>query len=112
MRDLSARVEPTYPAPGGFVAAGVPVAGPNNTVRYKLTIPAYAGYCYEVYGNPTLADLEWQALPFSLTPTGSIDRHKQVATAEGSLSIYVAAKAEKGFYKVSLRVPGANTGTP
>ncbi|WP_052574106.1 hypothetical protein [Haloferula sp. BvORR071] len=105
-------VEPTYPAPGGFLAQGEPVAGPNGTVRYKLTIPAYANYCYEIYGNPTMADLEWKALPFSLSQTGSIDRHKHVATAEGSLSLYVAAAAEKGFYKVSFRVPGANTGMP
>ncbi|MCW1883417.1 hypothetical protein OKA04_01670 [Luteolibacter flavescens] len=105
-------VEPTYPAPGGFVATGTPVAGPNNTVRFKLTIPVYAGYCYEIYGNPTLADLDWKALPFSVTQTGTIDRHKHVATAEGSLSIYVDTKADRGFYKVSYRVPGANTGTP
>ena len=26
--------------------------------------------------------------------------------------IYVATAAEYGFYKVSFRVPGANTGTP
>jgi protocatechuate 3,4-dioxygenase beta subunit len=105
-------VEPTYPAPGGFVAAGVPVAGPNGTVRYQLTIPAYANYCYEIYGNPTLADLEWKALPFSLSQTGALDRHKHVATAEGSLPLYVEAEATKGFYKVAFRVPGANTGTP
>ncbi len=105
-------VEPGYPSPGGFVAVGEPVIGPDNTVRYKLTIPVYAGYCYEIYGNPTLADLEWKALPFAITQTGAIDRHKHVTTAEGSLSIYVEAKAEKGFYKVSFRVPGANTGTP
>jgi protocatechuate 3,4-dioxygenase, beta subunit len=105
-------VEPTYPAAGGFIAAGTPVAGPDSTIRYKLTLPAYAGYTYEVYGNPTLADLEWKALPFSLSQTGAIDRHKHTATSEGSLSIYVAAAADRGFYKVSFRVPGANTGTP
>ena len=88
------------------------MAGPNNTVRYKLTIPVYTGYCYEVYANPTLADLEWKALPFSVTQTGTIDRHKHLATAEGSLSIYVEAEATRGFYKVAFRVPGANTGTP
>ncbi len=105
-------VEPTYPAPGGFIAKGEPVVGPNGSVRYKLTIPVYANYCYEVYGNPTMADLEWKALPFAITQTGTIDRHKHVATAEGSLSIYVAAAATSGFYKVSFRVPGANTGVP
>jgi hypothetical protein len=29
-----------------------------------------------------------------------------------SPSIYLEAKAVKGFYYVSFRVPGANTGTP
>ncbi|MBB5350265.1 protocatechuate 3,4-dioxygenase beta subunit [Haloferula luteola] len=105
-------VEPEYPDAGGFLASGERVAGPNNTLRYKLTIPAYTNYCYEVYGNPTLADLAWAALPFSLTQTGEIDRHQHVATAEGPLDIYVEAAALKGFYKVSFRPPGANTGTP
>jgi len=105
-------VDPSYPAPGGFVASGEPVAGPGGRTRYKLTVPAYANYCYEVYGNPTVADLGWAALPFSLTPTGEIDRHQHVATAEGPLSLYVEAEALRGFYKVSYRVPGANTGTP
>ena len=105
-------MEPTYPGSGGFIATGEPVVGPNNTIRYKLIFPVYAGYCYEVYGNPTMADLEWAALPFSLTQTGAIDRHKQVVSTEGNLSIYVEAAALKGFYKVAFRVPGANTGTP
>jgi protocatechuate 3,4-dioxygenase beta subunit len=105
-------VEPTYPAPGGFVVAGEAVAGPDGTVRFKLVIPAYANYCYEIYGNPSLADLEWKALPFSLTQIGSIDRNKFVATQEGSLSLYVDTAASRGFYKVSFRVPGANIGTP
>lgn len=105
-------VEPTYPAPGGFIAQGVPVAGPSGTQRFKVTIPVYTNYCYEIYGNPTLADLEWHALPFSLTQMGALDRHKYVATANGNLDVYVTAPAVKDFYKVSFRVPGANTGTP
>lgn len=105
-------VEPTYPAAGGFLAQGERVTGPNGALRYKITINAYANYCYEIYGNPTLADLEWKALPFAIAQTGTIDRNKHVATAEGSLSFYVDAAAEKGFYKVAFRVPGANTGTP
>ena len=44
--------------------------------------------------------------------TGSIDRHKHTATADGTLSVYVDRKADRGFYKVTFRVPGANTGTP
>jgi hypothetical protein len=41
-----------------------------------------------------------------------IDRNKYTATANGSLDLYVEAKSAKGFYYVSFRVPGANTGTP
>jgi protocatechuate 3,4-dioxygenase beta subunit len=105
-------VEPTYPEAGGFLAAGEVVTGPSSAPRYKLTIPAYANYCYEIYSNPTLADMEWKALPFSLTQTGALDRHKHIATAGGSLGFYVEAPAGRGFYKVSFRPPGANTGTP
>jgi hypothetical protein len=104
--------DPTYPAPGGFLAQGTLVAGPGSTARFKISIPAYTGYTYEIYGDPTLADLEWRALPFSLTATGTIDRHKHTATATGTLDLYVETTALKGFYKVSFRVPGANTGTP
>ena len=104
--------DPTYPAPGGFLSQGTLVAGPGTTKRFKLSIPAYSGYTYEIYGDPTLADLEWRALPFSLTQTGTIDRHKHTATATGALDFYVETAAEYGFYKVSFRVPGANTGTP
>ncbi len=89
------------------------VPGPaGGNPRYRLTLPAYANYTYEVYGNPTLADLDWRALPFSLTATGAIDRHKHTATAEGTLDLYVEAKATRGFYKVTFRVAGANSGTP
>jgi protocatechuate 3,4-dioxygenase beta subunit len=106
-------VEPTYPGGGSLIAAGTLVAGPlGGNPRYKITVPAYVGYTYEIYGNPTVADLEWKALPFSLIQTGALDRHKQSATSQGSLDLYVEAKAVNGFYKVSFRVPGANTGTP
>ena len=105
-------VEPTYPAPGGFVIAGEVMTGASNSQVYRLRIPVYTGYTYEVYGNPTLADLEWKALPFSLTQTGAPDRNKHTATAEGFLDLFVKASATKGFYKVTFRVPGANTGTP
>lgn len=105
--------EPAYPGGGSLIVAGTPVDGPNNgNARFKLTIPAYAGYSYEIYGNPTFADLGWQALPFSLTQTGTIDRHIHTATADGSLDVYVEQKATKGFYAVTFRVPGANTGSP
>ena len=73
---------------------------------------AYTGYTYEIYGNPTMADLGWKALPFAVSQTGTIDRNKHTATADGSLNLYVERKAERGFYFVSFRVPGANTGTP
>lgn len=106
-------VEPTYPNSGSLTAAGTLVAGPaGGNPRYKITIRAYAGYTYEIYGNPTFADLEWRALPFAIGQTGSIDRHKHTATSEGELSFYVEAKATKGFYQISFRPSGANTGTP
>src|SRR5437762_3517264 len=54
-------VEPTYPGGGSIVMAGTAVAGPiGGNARFKITVPAYTGYTYEIYGNPTLADLGWQ----------------------------------------------------
>jgi protocatechuate 3,4-dioxygenase beta subunit len=109
----STPVEPVYPGGGRLIATGALVAGPaGGNPRYRLTVPAYANYTYEVYGNPTFADTLWGSLPFSLTQTGAIDRHKYTATAEGMLNLYVEAKSVKGFYTVSFRVPNANTGTP
>ena len=106
-------VEPTYPKGGSLVVAGRLVAGPTGgNPRYKISVPAYAGYSYEIYGNPTLGPLAWRALPYSLTQTGAVDRTIHTATAEGNLDLYTDAKAAKGFYYVSFRVPGANTGTP
>src|SRR5206468_828834 len=68
-------VQPTYPNSGSLVVAGTAVAGPTaGNARYRISIPAYAGYSYEIYGNSTLASLAWRALPFSLTQTGTIDR--------------------------------------
>ena len=106
-------VEPIYPGGGSLVVAGAVVAGPaGGNPRYRLSVPAYTGYNYEVYGNPTLADLSWTALPFSLTEAGAIDRNIFTATADGTLHLFVEAKSARGFYTVSFRVPGANTGTP
>lgn len=105
--------EPTYPNGGSLVVAGTAIGGLTaGSVRYQLTVPAYVGYTYEIYGNPTLSDLDWKALPFSLAPAAVVDRHKHTATSEGTLTFYVDSKAERGFYKVAFRVPGANTGTP
>jgi protocatechuate 3,4-dioxygenase beta subunit len=118
-------IEPVYPG-GGLLIAGAPVAGPTNT-RFKITLPAVANYTYEVYGNPTLANvgntitnwqapyltnMSWAALPFSLTQTGDINANKITATNDGLLNLYLEEKAVKGFYYVSFRLPGANTGTP
>ena len=106
-------VEPAYPGGGSLVIAGASVAGPpGGNRRYRLTVPAYANYTYEIYGNLTFANLEWKALPFSLTQTGAIDRHKHTATTNGTLNLFVEAKSTKGYYAVSFRVPNANTGTP
>jgi len=106
-------VEPAYPGGGGLVVAGAAAAGPaGGNARYRITVTGATGYTYELYGNSTLADLGWQALPFSMSHTGAIDRNQYSATADGPLSFYVEEKASTGFYYVSYRVPGANTGTP
>lgn len=105
-------VEPTYPGGGSLVVASHLVNTSTGTRRYKITVPAYTGYTYEVYGNPTLADLSWKALPFTISETTSIDRNKHTATVDGPLTLYLAEQADKGFYYISFRVPGANTGTP
>ena len=119
-------IEPAYPS-GSFVVAGAAVAGPTNTARFKISIPAYANYTYEVYGNPTLGNIgntitnwgtpyltnmSWAALPFSLNQTGVINTNKITASSNGTLDLYLEEKAVEGFYYVSFRVPGANTGTP
>lgn len=129
-------VQPVYPGSvGGLVIAGTPVAGPTNSTRFKITVPAYANYTYEVYGNPTLfnagngitnvssatnnliisgnrTNMGWGALPFSLSQTGVVNTNKFTAAASGNLDLYLSAAAAKGFYFVTFRVPGANTGTP
>jgi protocatechuate 3,4-dioxygenase beta subunit len=118
-------VQPSYPS-GSFLIAGEPVAGPTNTARFRISIPAYTNYTYEVYGNPTLLDagsltnmnalyrtnMSWAALPFSLSQTGTINTNKFTAPTNGTLNFYLQEKSAKGFYYVSFRVPGANTGTP
>lgn len=83
-------VEPTYPG-GSLVVRGELVPGPiSSSPRFRLRFSAYAGYSYEVYGNPTLGPLAWGALPFSLTQAGTIDRNIHTASAEGTLDLYVA----------------------
>lgn len=101
--------EPSYPDGGSLIVRAEAVEGSS---RYKISFPAYTGYTYEVYGNPTMAALAWAALPFSLSAGGAIDRNKYTATSNSTLDLYVEGKSSKGFYHVSFRVPGANTGTP
>jgi hypothetical protein len=94
------------------VAGALVTGSAGANPRYRITAPAYAGYSYEIYGNPTLANLSWTALPFGLTETGAIDRNIFTATSDGTLNLFVEARSARGFYTVSFRVPGANTGTP
>ena len=61
---------------------------------------------------PYRTNMSWAALPFSLSQTGAINTNKFTASTNGTLNIYLEEKAAKGFYYVSFRVPGANTGTP
>lgn len=104
--------EPVYPDGGSLVVAGVPVMESSGAERFRITVPAHARYSYEVYGNPTLGGLGGSALPFSLTAGQAPDRNIHTAATDGTLDLYVAAAAMKGFYSVSFRVPGANAGTP
>jgi len=92
-------VEPTYPG-GSFVIAGAQVAGPTNSVRFKLSIPARTNFTYEVYGNPTMLDagsvtninlphrtnMGWAALPFALAQTGRINTNRITAKTNGTRS--------------------------
>jgi protocatechuate 3,4-dioxygenase, beta subunit len=119
-------VDPSYPA-GTFAVSSAVVAGPTNSQRFMITIPAYTNYTYEVYGNPDLSNLGsltnlssassltnmgWGALPFSLLQTGGINTNEFTASTNGTLQLYLKEKSVNGFYFVSFRQPGANTGTP
>jgi protocatechuate 3,4-dioxygenase beta subunit len=107
-------VEPAYPdTPGGsLLIAGKPAGKVNGRDRFKVNIPAYAGYSYEVYANPTMGSLGWAALPFAMKESAKVDRNIYTAKAEGPLDLYVERESLKGFYYVGFRLPGANTGTP
>ena len=61
---------------------------------------------------PYLTNMNWAALPFSLSQSGAINTNKFTAPTNGTLNLYVDAKSAKGFYFVTFRVPGANTGVP
>jgi len=95
-----------------LVVAGVPVKGADGRVRYQVTLPAYAGYSYEVYANPTTGGHGRAVLPFSLDREARPDRGIYTATGEGSLDLFVERESVKGWYHVAFRLPGANTGTP
>ena len=106
-------VDPTYPDSGGLMLVGTKVASSDSgQQRFKINVPAYSGYTYEIYGNPKLANLGWKILPFSLTQGGAIDHNQHTATSDGIVSFYLEVKAPHGFYYVSYRVPGSNKGTP
>jgi protocatechuate 3,4-dioxygenase beta subunit len=119
-------VEPTYPA-GTFLVSAQAVAGPTNSQRFMISIPAYTNYTYEIYGNPNLAaagaltnlssqssltNLGWGSLPFATSQLGDINTNKYTASANGQLALFLKEKSTNGFYFVAFRVPGANTGTP
>ncbi len=106
-------LEPSYPnTPGGeLVVKGEPIPGASKP-RWRVTVPAYPGYAYEVYGDPVKGALGWAALPFAMEAKGKIDRNITQAEKEGSLDLYVEKESAKGFYLVGFRVPGANLGTP
>ncbi|MDR3403415.1 MAG: hypothetical protein P4L99_13030 [Chthoniobacter sp.] len=108
-------VEQPYPGAedGVLVLAGTEVpAIAGGKRRYRITVPAQAGYSYEVYANPTLGKLGWAALPFSLQASDKPDRNIHTAKAEGSLDLFVEKESVKGYYHIAFRVPGADLSTP
>ena len=109
-------VEQPYPGAedGVLVLTGAPIppTTPAGKPRFKVSVPAQAGYSYEVYADPTVGKLGWAALPFALAPDSKLDRNIHTATKEGILDLYVEKPSVKGFYHVAFRVPGANLGTP
>lgn len=107
--------EPAYPeSPGGaLVVVAEEVRGEGaGKPRYRVAVPAYKGYSYEVYANPTMGKLGWAALPFSIGSTGAPDRNIHTATEDGRLDLFIEKPSSHGFYYVAFRLPGANTGTP
>jgi len=119
-------IDITYPNGGSLIVAGTQVPGPGGTNRFKVSVPAYTNYGYEVYGNPSLLNagsgitnwdtssltnnLGWAALPFSLTQTGAINTNRFMATSNGTLDLYLNEKASNGFYYVAFRIPGSTNG--
>jgi hypothetical protein len=57
-------------------------------------------------------NMNWAALPFALLLAGIMNTNKFAATNDGTLKVFLQPTAARGFYSVSFRVPGANTGTP
>ena len=105
-------VQPSYPGGGSLIIGGTLVGGPTNSTRFQLSIPVYTGYRYEIYGNPALGAWAWSAQPSSLSQTGAINANTFTASSSSTLNLYLTEKTNKGFYYVTFRVPGANTGTP
>lgn len=95
----------------GLEVEGQPVTTPDGTV-FKLSFQAVKGYSYEVYSNPEMRPLSWQAVAFSLSPEAPVSNNIITASSDSVLELFVKQPTDSGFYFVAFRVPGANTGTP
>jgi hypothetical protein len=66
--------------------------------------------------DPQLGGCHRQRCPWHLhiadEEAGVINTNKFTASTNGTLDVYLREKSAKGFYYVSFRVPGANSGTP
>src|SRR5205823_4200039 len=88
--------EPSYPntPDGSLIVTGVPVSAAGKQ-RFKVTVPAYLGYSYELYANPTMGNLGWAALPFSLNEASKPDRNIYSASKDGALDLFVDRESVK-----------------
>jgi hypothetical protein len=118
-------VDPAYPNGGSFVVAATTVARPTNSQRFKISIPACTNYTFEVYGNPTLANLgsgstnldssyltnmSWVRCRLRCRRTGALNTNKFTASSNGTLSLYLKEKAVKGFYYICFGRAGCEYG--
>ena len=106
-------IESEYPLQGGLKIKGSEVLHPiGGSRRFRINVPVFKGYTYEIYSNPSLRKLDWKLLPFSISQNGLIDRNQYTSINDEIIRFYVDVKTNNGMFFVSYRLPGSNKGTP